>query len=71
MKEKHDATVAAINAKRVKGETLDEFAKTLRSREAVLSDFDEGLWGTMVDFVTVYGKGNLGVTFRDGTEINV
>ena len=71
MKEKHDATVAAINAKRVKAETLDAFAKALRSREAALSEFDEGLWGTVVDFMTVYGKGDIGVTFRDGTEIRI
>ncbi|MBR2215352.1 MAG: recombinase family protein, partial [Selenomonadaceae bacterium] len=71
VKKKHDSTAEAINAKRVKGETLDAFAKALRSREAMLSEFDEGLWGTVVDFVTVYGKGNLGVTFRDGTEIRI
>ena len=71
VKEKHDATAEAINAKRVKAETLDAFAKALRSRESALTDFDEGLWGTLVDFMTVYGKGDIGVTFRDGTEIRI
>lgn len=71
VKEKHDATAEAINAKRVKEETLDAFAKALRNREEALTDFDEGLWGTLVDFMTVYGKGDIGVTFRDGTEIRI
>lgn len=61
----------AINAKRVKAETLDAFAKALRSRDGGLTEFDEGLGGTLVDYMTVYGKGNIGVTFRDGTEIRV
>ena len=71
VKAKHDATTAAIQAKRVKAETLDAFVKALRSREGALMDFDEGLWGTLVDFMTVYGKGDIGVTFRDGTEIRI
>lgn len=71
VKEKHDATAEAINAKRVKAETLDSFAKALRSKETALTEFDEGLWGTLVDFMTVYVKGDIGVTFRDGTEIRI
>ena len=71
VKEKHDIAAEAINAKRVKAETLDAFAKALRNRESALTDFDEGLWGTLVDFMTVYGKGDIGVTFRDGTEIRI
>ena len=71
VKAKNDATAEAIQAKRVKAETLDAFAKVLRSRKGALMDFDEGLWGTLVDFMTVYGKGDIGVTFRDGTEIRI
>ena len=71
VKAKHDATTGAIQAKRVKAETLEAFDKALRSRETALTEFDEGLWGTLVDFVTVYGKGDIGVTFRDGTEVRI
>ena len=71
VKEKHDATAEAINAKRVKAETLGAFAKALHNRASALTDFDEGLWGALVDFMTVYGKGDIGVTFRDGTEIRI
>ena len=61
VKTKHDAVTEAINA----------FAKALRNRDGALAEFDEGLWGTLVDFMTVYGKGDVGVTFRDGTEIRI
>ena len=36
-----------------------------------LTEFDEGLWGTLVDFMTVYSKGDISVTFKDGTEIKI
>ena len=71
VKEQHDAAAKAIHAKRVQAKTLDAFAKALHGRELALTEFDEGLWGTLVDFMTVYGKGDIGVTFKDGTEIRV
>ncbi len=36
-----------------------------------LTEFDEGLWGTLVDFMTVYSKDDISVTFKDGTEIHI
>lgn len=33
--------------------------------------FDEGLWGTLIDFMTVYNKEDISVTFKDGTEIYI
>ena len=70
-KTKHDKIVQAIHAKRVTAETLDIFAKGIESRDAALTEFDKGLWGTLVDCMTVYGKGDIGVTFKDGTEIRI
>ena len=37
----------------------------------VVTEFDEGLWGTLVDFMTVYSKEDISVTFKDGTEIHI
>jgi hypothetical protein len=31
--------------------------------------FDERLWCSLVDFITVYSKEDIRVTFKDGTEI--
>ncbi|MBQ7496611.1 MAG: hypothetical protein IJU00_02050 [Selenomonas sp.] len=48
---------------------LAGFIKTLRAQEEPLADFDERLWGCMVDYVTVGADGGITVVFRDGTRI--
>ena len=70
-KTKYDATVRDIQSKNAKAERLDAFAKAVKSRDAVLTEFDEGLWGTLVEHMTVYGKNDIGVTFKEGTEIRL
>lgn len=52
-------------------ERLDAFAKALESQSKRLTEFDEGLWGTLVDFMTVYSKDDISVTFKDGTEFHI
>ena len=71
VKAKHDETVQAIHAKRATAETLATFSKAIKKRDAALTEFDEGLWGTLIECMTVYGKGDIGVTFKDGTEIRI
>nr|WP_041666162.1 hypothetical protein [Acidaminococcus fermentans] len=34
-----------------------------------IKEFDARLWGSLVDFITVYSKDDIRVTFKDGTEI--
>ena len=34
-----------------------------------VAEFDERLWGAMVDYVTVRADGGLSVVFRDGTRV--
>ena len=44
-----------------------------QEKRYVMTAFDEGLWGTLVDFMTVYSKSkdDIAVTFKDGTEIHI
>lgn len=70
-KEKYDKTIQAIQSKHAQAERLDAFVKTLASRDEALAEFDEGVWGTLVEHMTVYGKGDIDVTFKDGTEIRI
>ena len=70
-KVKYEKVSQSIHEKRAKAERPDAFAKTLKNREEALTEFDEGLWGTLADFVTVHGNGDIGVTFKDGTEIRI
>ena len=67
---KHDKVDKAIKERKAKAERLNGFTKALKAQESV-TEFDEGLWGTLVDYMTVYGKDDIGVTFKDGTEIRI
>lgn len=55
----------------VLAEQLAALAKALEGQDMVMTAFDEGLWGTLVDFMTVYSKDDIAVTFKDGTEIHI
>ncbi|MDY6291597.1 MAG: recombinase family protein, partial [Succiniclasticum sp.] len=69
MKEEYDKVVAAITVKEMQGVRLENFIKELKAQDGVIREFDERLWGSMVDFITVGRKKEIKVTFRDGTEI--
>lgn len=67
-KEKYDKTCKDIQKREVREKQLDGFIKELKNRELV-TEFDETLWGSLLDFITVYNKEDIRVTFKDGTEI--
>ena len=48
---------------------IAEFLKGLRKQEGLISEFDEGLWHSLVDYATVYSYKDMRFTFKDGTEI--
>jgi hypothetical protein len=54
-----------------KAERLGVFVKALATQDTSVTKFDEGLWGTIVDFMTIYSKEDISVTFKDGTEIHI
>jgi hypothetical protein len=54
-----------------KQENMRQFLETVRQREALLEGFDEALWRSAVEVVTVYAAGAIGVNFRDGREVRV
>ena len=62
-----DEVTDAIAAKEMQRERLTGFIKTLDWRSEPLAEFDEGLWSSMVECVTVDADGVLTVEFRDGT----
>lgn len=46
---------------------MDNFIQEVREQE-LIKEFDARLWGSLVDFITVYSKDDIRVTFKDGTE---
>lgn len=55
-----------IQARRDK---LENYICCLRKQEGLISEFDEQLWYSLVDHITVYGKNDMKVAFKDGTVI--
>lgn len=70
-KARYDEVVGSIVAKEAQSERLSGFIKALQAQDGILTEFDERLWSSMVDFVTVDRNKEMAVTFRDGTEITV
>ena len=70
-KTKYDETIAAISAKEAQNARIAAFIKTLKERDGVIEDFDNNLWGCMVEYVTMGRDKTMTFTFRDGTKINV
>ena len=68
-KTRFDEVTEAIAQRSAKGERLAGFIKTLEAQEVTVAEFDERLWGAMVDYVMVGVDKRLTVVFRDGTEI--
>ena len=67
----YDRTEKSIKDRHAKAERLGAFVKALAAQGASVTEFDEGLWGTIVDFMTIYSKEDISVTFKDGTEIHI
>lgn len=70
----YKGTIRAVTTKiqnlRLRNEQLGVFIDNLKNQN-LIGKFDKRLWCSMVDYITVYGKDNIRVTFKDGTEIRV
>lgn len=67
-KKKYDQVCAAMKRRTARSRQLESFIKDLQEQE-LIKTFDERLWCSLVDFITVYSKEDIRVTFKDGTEI--
>lgn len=59
-----------IDQKQAQSEKINIFVKALKEQGRAITEFDDALWCSMVDFVTI-GRDYRSVTFKDGTEIKV
>lgn len=64
-----DEVSAAISNNKARSETIRHFIRTLEKQDGVITEFDNALWGSLVDYITVFGKDDIRFTFKDGTEI--
>ena len=70
VKAQFDEVTQAVADKADRKKLLEQFLHTVEVQEPV-TQFDERLWSSLVDFVTVYSEKDIRVTFKDGTEIQV
>ena len=70
-KTRFDEVTEAIAQRSAKSERLAGFIRTLEAQREPVAEFDERLWGAMVDYVTVGVDGGMTVVFRNGTDILV
>ena len=60
-----------ITEKQVHREKIELFLDGLQKQKELLTDFDEDLWYSLIEYVTVFDKEDIRFTFKDGTEIKV
>ncbi|MFA5638418.1 MAG: recombinase family protein [Anaerovoracaceae bacterium] len=58
-----------LSVKKAKGEMLEAFIAELGKQDSLITEFDERIWYSLVDFATVYSDDDIRCTFKDGTEI--
>ena len=66
-----DEVSQAMTERQAQREKIEMFLTDLGGRDGPLTAFDEDAWYSLVDFVTVYSKGDIRFTFKNGMEIQV
>lgn len=69
-KKEYNELVDKIEQKEAHGERIRQFIKTLKDQDGIITEFDDVLWGSMVELVTI-SREKRSVTFKDGTEIQL
>ncbi len=59
-------TVYAIEQKDAQNEKMSRFIETLKGCDGIITEFDEDLWSSLTDFITI-GRKECSVTFKDRT----
>lgn len=70
-KAKLDETQAVITKKKAQRQMMEHFIEELRSLPEMVDTFDEGTWYALCDYITVYGKNDVRITFKNGKEVSV
>ncbi len=64
-----DEVSQGITEKQAHREKIELFLDGLKKQKELVTGFDEDLWYSLIEYVTVFCKENIRFTFKDGTEI--
>lgn len=70
-KERYEQVTAEIAMKGVRRREFGRFIKSVENLPEMIHEFDEALWGSLVEKVTVYSKDKIVFTMTSGMEIEV
>ncbi|WP_274939990.1 recombinase family protein [Chordicoccus furentiruminis] len=68
-KAQYEKVTAEITAKGVRRREFGRFIQSVEKLPKIVTEFDEALWGSLVDHLTVYSKDNMVFTLSSGMEI--
>lgn len=71
IKSQADRVITVIADKQAKKAELELFMKNLKTQDKAVAEFDEGLWISMVECMTVYAKDDIRVEFKNGSCVRV
>jgi site-specific DNA recombinase len=57
-----------VNAAAYMAQRFEAFLYRLKEQDELIAEFDERLWHTLVDTVTVFSEEDIRFTFQDGWE---
>ncbi|KAI4447841.1 hypothetical protein C823_002360 [Eubacterium plexicaudatum ASF492] len=66
-----DEVSRTITEKQVHREKIELFLDGLQKQKELVTEFDEDLWYSLIEYVTVFDKEDIRFTFKDGTEISL
>ncbi|GHV08965.1 hypothetical protein FACS1894217_12290 [Clostridia bacterium] len=69
VKARYDEVTGLISERKARGEMMDAFIAELQKQDGFITEFDERLWYTLVDYATVYKESDVRFTFKNGAEI--
>lgn len=61
----------SVTQRQKKREEIMKFVFSVKEREDLLAEFYEDDWYSLVDHVTVYGREDVGILFKNGREVRV
>jgi len=65
-----EAATARLSEAKARGQIVGAFIAELGKRDGLISEFDEQLWHSLLDFATVHDENDVRFIFKDGTEIS-
>ena len=68
-KAKYDQVTSEIAMRGIRRREFGRFIKAVEELPEMVRDFDEALWGSLVDHVTVHSRDNIVFTLTSGMEV--